>query len=170
MIKIKPIDGFPGYFICSNGQVLGKKGFTYGHKASHTNYRMIWIQDEWGNWTHAFVHRIVARAFIPLIFGKTQVNHINGVKSDNRIENLEWVTPAENIRHAYTTGLHPVRRTSDRRGENNTNHKLTLEEVREIKNMLNETDFSQIMIGRIFNVSNSTISKIKSGKRWREIT
>ena len=51
------------------------------------------------------VHRIVATAFLEPIEGKDQVNHINGNKTDNRIENLEWVTSSENRIHAFKTGL-----------------------------------------------------------------
>ena len=57
------------------------------------------------------VHRMVAETWIPNPNHYRDVNHINGDKTDNRVENLEWVTRSENIRHAYRTGLNKGRST-----------------------------------------------------------
>ncbi len=59
------------------------------------------------------VHRVMARAFIPNPENKPQVNHINGIKTDNRLDNFEWVDRAENQEHAYSIGLQKPKKGAD---------------------------------------------------------
>lgn len=58
-----------------------------------------------GTWTSQPVHRLVAKAFIPNAQNKEAVNHIDGNRTNNRVENLEWVTPKENVIHSFRFGV-----------------------------------------------------------------
>lgn len=58
-----------------------------------------------GSWTSQPVHRLVAKAFIPNPDNKQAVNHKDGNRSNNRVENLEWVTPKENVIHSFKFGF-----------------------------------------------------------------
>jgi len=109
------------------------------------------------------VARLVAIHFIPNPENKPQVNHINGDKLDNRVENLEWCTSKENIRHAFENGL-----KVSKVGENQNLAKLTNSDIDYIRYLLS-TNTAQREIARIFNVSDALISLIKHNKLWKHI-
>lgn len=69
-----------------------------------SGYQFVQLWNMWG-FKNMKIHRLVAEAFITNSWMKPQVNHLNGLKTDNRVENLEWCTNGENQKHAYSTGL-----------------------------------------------------------------
>lgn len=71
----------------------------------HNNGYLFITLSKNGQTKNYYIHRLVAEAFIPNPEFKPIVNHINGIKSDNTLENLEWVTISENVNHAYAIGL-----------------------------------------------------------------
>ncbi len=105
------------------------------------------------------IHRLVARAFIPNPENKRCVNHINCVKTDNRVENLEWCTYKENIQHSFNNGIH-------KRGNDHYRSKLNSFQVRVIRKI---NDMDQNEIARIFGVGQSNICAIKVRRTWKHI-
>lgn len=108
------------------------------------------------------IHRLVAIHFIPNPENKQCINHKNGIKTDNRVENLEWCTTQENTEHAKINNL-------ILKGENNPKSIFTEEQVREIKRKYKKNVYSQNMLARDYNCSRSAICHIVMGKTWKGI-
>lgn len=121
----KNINGYEGRYLISNtGKIISflrgnvkpiKTGFTkYG-------YEKVNLHNE-GRKKTLLIHRLVALHFVPTVGGKDYVNHIDGVKSNNTVSNLEWVTVSENNKHALENGLKVMPRWDEARREKYNSH------------------------------------------------
>ena len=152
----KDIIGFSGYQVSNLGRVK-KLIFNLIMKQNYSrNYLVLGLNNDNNIRKTLRVHRLVAEAFCenPKI-GKYEINHINGVTSDNRATNLEYVSHRENSKKNFTSG--------------NYSFKLTPDIVIQIKDLLKSGKIEQKEIAKKFNVSPSTISEIKTGKKWADI-
>lgn len=143
----------PGYSVSSLGYVRNDltnrtlKAWVHPIRQDKYAYIGVKIADKW---MRLAVHRVVATAFIPNNNQRRCVNHLNGIKNDNRSENLEWCSYKDNIAHAQATGL--MSKTSLRR-------KLTWAQVSVIRT-LRKYNCSVPMLMRMFSVSEPTIYSI----------
>ena len=160
MENYKVIKDYPDYAITRDGEVCNLK----------TNRKLKPYKDRTGyiclNITrrsskiHFKIHRLVAVAYIDNINNYPQVNHINGIKADNRVENLEWCTPSQNIKHAFINKLiiSPF-------GEKHGKSKLTELQVLEIRN----SSLSKKELAVLYNVSERNINFIINRRGWKHI-
>lgn len=104
-----------------------------------------------------YVHRLVAQAFIPNTEDKETVNHIDGVKTNNCVSNLEWATLKENIQHSFDINIRKIAT-----GSRNGNAKLSDEDVQYIRENSDKNGgtMTTVELRKKFNVHHSTISEI----------
>lgn len=165
----KTISGFENYEVSSLGRVKSlekKTSFGIGYKIYPETILKNWIDKKGYHYvdlrsnnkrTKFLVHRLVCLFFLENTENKPQVNHINGIKNDNRLINLEWNTSKENINHAIKTGL------SKKHGVYNYKSKLTKNQVEEIR----KSNLKQRELSFIYKISQTGISKIKLYKTYK---
>ena len=144
------------YDITRDGKVINKNtGYQLTPQLNGKGYLRVSIGKQL-----MFVHRLVAEKYIPNPDNKTQVNHKDGNKLNNCVDNLEWVSNQENRNHAIDNGLHLI-------GEKCPRHKITEEDVIYIRQHKNEK--TQKERAEISGVSRSTIGDIIHYRTWKQI-
>jgi hypothetical protein len=167
----KPIDDFPNYEVSNLGRVRRP---IYRDKIvnkilkpfiDHFGYCQLSLCFK-GKVYRRKIHHLVLEAFVskkPSI--KIVANHLNGIKHDNRVQNLEWCTYSENMIHAYKMGLLVL---TDRKGTNNGRSKLIDSDIPKIIALRNKGK-TLIWIANKYKVAFSLIHRITRGESWSHV-
>lgn len=152
----RPVSTMHKFVAIKKGKILSQK--LTGKK--HALYFRVTLSKN--NIAKSFAaHRLVAESFVENLHDKPVVNHIDGIKTNNRPENLEWVTSKENTHHASGLGLMC-------KGERINTAKLNLSQVKEIRQLLKQGK-SQRSLARKFGVSSTSITSIALGRSWKHV-
>jgi len=161
----KQIKGFEDYWIDTEGKVWseksGKMKQLKGRESKNGYLRVILYSNK--KYKNKLIHRLVALAFLENKDNHSQVNHKNGIKTDNRLKNLEWCSASYNIIHAFDNGL-----KDSMKGEKHGRSKLTENDISIIRERLSNKE-KQIDIARDYGVGQSAISKIKRNAIWSHL-
>ena len=172
---MKSIPGFSRYVACESGLLYSTNYKNTGRlkelrpALSPDGYLKTMLVKDDGSYHTDRVHCFVAWAYLGPVPDGMEINHINGVKTDNSPSNLEYVTHSQNIKHAFDTGL-----ATPARGELNGMAKLTDEEVAEIRRHARESPtryYGRKLLAAKFKVSEAHIKDIVTKRRnlWPHI-
>lgn len=162
---MKECEGFKGYFVTENGEVFSTVTNKFlKQKERDDGYFTVHIKNIYGEYKTVRVHRLVAKAYIDNPENKAEVNHKDCNKSNNCVDNLEWVTSKENKAHAISNNLY-VNNT----GSSHYKTELTEELVHEICKLLEDGVRNSDIVCK-FDLNKDTIAHIKRGDIWRNIS
>ena len=135
-------------------------------KPGHGYYQVVLHKNKIGK--GHLVHRLIAEAFIKNTLNKKTVNHKDGNKLNNNLDNLEWMTQSENCKHAYAIGLTKINKNiiPFKKGSKHLMSKLTEKDVLKIRSMKN---ISAKELAVLFNITYRNIKYILNGKTWSHI-
>ena len=162
----KPLLEYKGIQVSSFGRVKklatkkNKERILSSFPKDRDGYCRCSVQKQDNNWTSHPVHRLVAKAFLENPYSKTCVNHKDGNRSNNKLENLEWVTPKENVRHSYLFG----NRKKTKEVQKNT--LLTDYQISQIDVLRSTYTLNQI--ANLFNIEYQSIKNIVHKKKQYE--
>ena len=157
----RDVDGYEGYQVSNFGRVKSFKRYSQGRisKPIVTRTGYLYVSLSKGKNGHPVrLHRIVAKAFLPNPDDKPQINHRDGCKLNNHVDNLEWVTQGENMQHASILGLRPA-------GENHVRAKFSKSDIIYIRE--NPNTLTQESLATKFGVAQPVISAIQLGKTYK---
>lgn len=147
--------------VCNRCKRIYPERLLKPHLNANKGYLQITLTKNPKSWSTT-VHRVVADAFVPKPREGLQVNHKDGNKLNNNADNLEWVTPKDNIRHAWRNGLF-----KPRRGEDSSSAKITEKDVLYIRSQRGIKNQKQL--GQEFGLNPSVISGIQLRNTWKHI-
>lgn len=168
MLEIwKPLPENQNYQVSNFGNIKGPRGRILAGYIDKHGYHCVGIYDK-QNHKAVKVHRAVASAFIGEIPPGMQVNHLNGVRNDNRLENLEITTASLNIKHSFRVLGKKPNVEKRAHGEKHHNSKLTAETVREIRELYRQ-GMKQTALAAKFGTPQTNISSIVRKESWKHV-
>lgn len=159
----KEVEYSPNYSVSSFGRVRNNKSGKILSDRISCGYKHVLLYKR-GITKDFRVHRLVAKAFIPNPDELPEVNHIDGNKINNTVENLEWCTPSQNQLHAYRIGLQV-----HVHGSGHFAAKISEKDVLLIRKMYKVDKIHQWKIGEKFGINQQNVSLICSGKAWAHV-
>lgn len=167
-MKSKDIPGYPNYFVTDEGDVYSRDYRRYGTiqklkpGLGKRGYLLVSLWND-GKAKTFTIHRLVANAFIPNPDDLPQINHEDFIKINNNVDNLEWCNNSYNHIHSFKCGRIPIK------GEGHGSHKLTEQEVIEIRFRYIKGIVGAYLLAEEYDVVPTTIYDIVKNQTWKHI-